>query len=342
MSLIPYDTGLSLLIYESPDSIPSLAWGLYDAYRGLHIYESPDSIPSLVWYNYGGAYRSIHTYGVPYGDADSIQSLYWSKVAADQQLLTFGRTPPDYIWMYMNLYARSYIEMPIYSTYLGGYNYFLPNIEINSTIDLQIQLVVIAPGLCIPVETLREGVDYEIDMVNGRIRFLSTGQIGALFEDPNTCGAVVTACCSDEGCAYAQDFACDRSCYIRDAYETVFQQGAEAYRTDDEKMIKRVTVEAEPQDTVTPSRLEAEVGYAPSPSCYTWKGARPLDFECQTARTPTQHETLRSRPDAQFNFPFWRRGKFVSARIRVTNLGGGGTFSGLETEIKGWGQPDSP
>lgn len=191
------------------------------------------------------------------------------------------------------------------------------------------------------IETvLEEGVDYEVDLAGGRVRFLSTGALGAIINEDTTCGVKVTACCQE--CEFPEDMSCDYSCYFHDGYDTVMQEGANNYRSDDEKMIKRVIVEAEPLAQTTPSRLETSVGYAATPSCFTWKELPDKPFECQTSKTPEQHAAQGTRPDGNFNYPSWNRGIYISTRFRISGVGGGGTFSGLHKMIKGWGQADSP
>lgn len=137
-------------------------------------------------------------------------------------------------------------------------------------------------------------------------------------------------------------YACHGEFYHHVGYETVMQQGAENYRSDDEKMIKMIAVEAEPLPQSTPSVITTEVGYAPTPSCFTWKSTKDLDFECQTLLTPAQHLARQTRPDGTFYFPCWRRGRFLSARFIIDGIGGGGKFSAMAFMIKGWGQQDSP
>lgn len=202
-------------------------------------------------------------------------------------------------------------------------------------------------GACESAELLVEGVDYEVDLSGGRIRFLSTGALGPTLEDfiaSGGCGVTVDFCCENPGCAYLADeiYACDLACYVRDGYDTVLQEGAESYRSDDEKMIKRVTVEAEPLPASTPAPLECDVAIGNQPSCMDWKAVRPLEFECQSNKTAAQHAADHTRPDDGFHFPTWRRGKYISARFRVTGIGGGGMFSALHKLIKGWGQHDAP
>jgi hypothetical protein len=199
---------------------------------------------------------------------------------------------------------------------------------------------------CVPYqEPLVSGVDYELDAANGRIRFLSSGRLGgAGYSAYGICGATVSFCCQDSGCVYVEDaeHSCMGACYIKDGYDTVFQEGAENYRNDEEKMLKRATVEAEPLPASTPAPLECDVAFGNQPSCMTWKAVRPLEFECQTEKSAAQHAADRTRPDDGFHFPTWVRGKYLSVRWRVTGIGGGGMFSALHKLIKGWGQHDAP
>lgn len=137
-------------------------------------------------------------------------------------------------------------------------------------------------------------------------------------------------------------YSCHGEFYHFVGYDTVFQEGSEQYRSGDEKMIKRVQIEAEPLPQSTPSPLECDVGYGAQPSCMTWVPTRILDFECQSEKTAAEHEAQKTRPDGMFTFATWRRGLYISTRFRITGIGGGGTFSGMHKLIKGWGQADNP
>lgn len=194
---------------------------------------------------------------------------------------------------------------------------------------------------------LIEGVDYEVDLANGRIRFLSTGVLGPTVADyleAGGCGVDVQVCCADPACVYLEDslYGCDSACYVQEGYDTVLQEGAENYRNDEEKMLKRATVEAEPLPASSPAPLECDVAFGNQPSCMTWKSVRPLEFECQTEKSAAQHRADGTRPDDNFHFPTWIRGKYLSVRWRVTGIGGGGTFSALHKLVKNWGQHDAP
>lgn len=137
-------------------------------------------------------------------------------------------------------------------------------------------------------------------------------------------------------------YSCHGEFYHNDGYDSVMQEGAEMYRSEDEKIIKRIRLEAEPLPQASPSDLECDVGYGSMPTCITWKEAETKLFECQTDKSAAQHAADKTRQDGQFNFPVWRRGVYLSARFRITGIGGLGTFSALHKMIKGWGQPDSP
>ncbi len=137
-------------------------------------------------------------------------------------------------------------------------------------------------------------------------------------------------------------YACHGEFYHHVGYQTVMQQGAENYRNDDEKMMKMIGVEAEPLPQSTPSIITAEAGYASTPSCFTWRSTRNLDFECVTELTAAQHVTRKTRPDGTFYFPTWTRGRYLSARFIIDGIGGGGLFSAMQFMLKSWGQQDSP
>lgn len=130
-------------------------------------------------------------------------------------------------------------------------------------------------------------------------------------------------------------YSCTGQYYEYRGYDTVMQMGAERYRVDDEKLVKRIELEAEPLPQSTPSDLEMEVGYGSQSGCLKWKPIRSLPFECEATAEDV-------RPDFSFLFPTWRRGRYVSARFRISGVGGGGTFSAMTQMLKNWGQADSP
>lgn len=137
-------------------------------------------------------------------------------------------------------------------------------------------------------------------------------------------------------------YACHGQTYVHRGYETVMQTGAESFRTDDEKMLKMVSLEADPEDQSTPSIVTMEVGYAAQPGCFTWKATKDEDYECLTSRTAAQHATARTRPDGTFYFPTWTRGRFLATRMILDGVGGLGKFSAFSFLVKNWGQQDSP
>lgn len=200
---------------------------------------------------------------------------------------------------------------------------------------------------CIYSIQLTENVDFYFDSNLGRIKFSAGGQLGPTlnyFYAAGGCGAQVDFCCGNPGCAYLEDpiYSCDNACYVREGYDTVFQEGAEDYRSTDEKMIKRATLEAEPEPESSPPELQCDIGFAKQPNCMTWRAVRPLPFECQSNKTAAQHQTDRTRPDDGFHFPTWQRGQYISTRFRVTGIGGAGDFSAIHKLVKAWGQHDAP
>lgn len=145
------------------------------------------------------------------------------------------------------------------------------------------------------------------------------------------------------GNVYAYDgYGCFGQFYQFHPYDTVWQQGSEKYRVDNEKMIKMITLEAEPLAQSTPSDLVGEIGYGSTPSCLTWKPMKTLPFQCPTKLTRQQQLAKKVRPDDNFYFPVWRRGRYLSARFRISGVGGGGNFSGLQLEVANWGQQSNP
>lgn len=137
-------------------------------------------------------------------------------------------------------------------------------------------------------------------------------------------------------------YVCSGEFYNNEGYVTAMQTGAQDFRTDDEKIVKMIGLEAEPIPQATPLALQMEVGFGSQPSCMDWRAIRSLPFECLTNKTPTQHRAERTRPDGTFYFPTFRRGVYLGARFRISGIGGAGKFSSMFQMIKGWGQQDSP
>lgn len=130
-------------------------------------------------------------------------------------------------------------------------------------------------------------------------------------------------------------YSCTGQYYEYRGYDTLMQEGAQDYRTDSEKLVKRIELEAQPLPQSTPSDLEMEVGYSNQAGCLKWVAIRSVPFEC-----PTVAENV--RPDNSLLFPTWRRGRYISSRFRIRGVGGAGVFSGLSKMVKVWGQQSSP
>lgn len=130
-------------------------------------------------------------------------------------------------------------------------------------------------------------------------------------------------------------YSCTGQYYTWIGYDTVMQTGADDFRTDSEKVVKMIGLEAEPLPQSTPSTLEMETGYGSQSGCLTWVPIRTLPFECHVAVPGL-------RSDYTFYFPTWRRGRYIGARFRIGGIGGGGLFTGIDRMLKNWGQADNP
>lgn len=136
-------------------------------------------------------------------------------------------------------------------------------------------------------------------------------------------------------------YSCSGSYYERIGYDSVMQTGMELLKTDDEKIIKRVTLEAQAEPQAIPSMLECEVGYSAQPSCGRWATSDQKEFRCQTERTGSEHDSSHSRQDGRLQFPFWRRGIYLGQRWRIRGTGGAGKFTAAHLLISAWGQPET-
>lgn len=131
-------------------------------------------------------------------------------------------------------------------------------------------------------------------------------------------------------------YSCTGEYYTHLPFSTVFQTGAMDFKQDNEKMMKRITLEAFPEAQSTPSTLRAHVGFAAQSKCDRWRELRFKSYECQTEKTDAEHTTDKTRPDDRFHFPCWARGKYLFARFQIDGIGGAGEFSELNFQVKTW------
>lgn len=131
-------------------------------------------------------------------------------------------------------------------------------------------------------------------------------------------------------------YSCSGEYYTHQAFSTVFQTGAMDFRQDNEKLMKRVTIEAFPEDQSTPSTLRVHVGFAAQSKCERWRELRSKSYECQTSKTGAEHTTDKTRPDDRFHFPCWVRGKYLFARFQIDGIGGAGQLSEMNFQLKAW------
>lgn len=132
-------------------------------------------------------------------------------------------------------------------------------------------------------------------------------------------------------CAYA----CDGGYYGCVGYDSVLQSGAQDFSSDNEKVIKRIVVEADALDQTTPSDLNCYVGYSSQAACERWILLEPQELRCLSDFTAQQLIDQGIRPDRRLNFPTFYRGRYLHYRLRISGIGGGCCLSEVVQVVKG-------
>lgn len=122
--------------------------------------------------------------------------------------------------------------------------------------------------------------------------------------------------------------------YFCVGYDSVLQSGADDYRSDNEKLIRRITFDAEPVPQTVPSDLNCYVGFAAQSVCDVFIKLEPQKMKCLDRRTDRQREDQIIRADQRLSFPTFYRGKYLSWRAKISGTGGGACFGAATFEIR--------
>lgn len=128
---------------------------------------------------------------------------------------------------------------------------------------------------------------------------------------------------------------CDDAYYFCLGYDNVLQSGAQDFRSDEEKLIKRLTFEVDPVAQTTPSNLQCWVGYSSQAVCDTWVKLEDVPMKCLDPRTPRQLEDQILRDDKRLHFQTYYRGKYISWKIKVSGTSGGSCFGNMVQVVRG-------
>lgn len=128
--------------------------------------------------------------------------------------------------------------------------------------------------------------------------------------------------------------SCDGGFYFCEGYDTVLQSGSDNYRSDFEKLIRRINVEVQPVAQTVPSTLECYVGYSGQAVCDTWFKLEDQLMKCRDSRTQSQRDAQILRDDLILQYPTYWRGKYISWRLKIKGTGGGACFGSLTTTVR--------
>lgn len=128
--------------------------------------------------------------------------------------------------------------------------------------------------------------------------------------------------------------ACDSAYYFWIGYDSVIQSGADDYRSDGEKVIRRFAVEVEPVAQTIPNKLHCSVGFASQAVCDTFIKLESLDMKCHDRRTARQREDQDIREDQRLIYPTMYRGKYISWKLLINGTGGGCCVGSFTSTIR--------
>lgn len=115
--------------------------------------------------------------------------------------------------------------------------------------------------------------------------------------------------------------------YVQDGYVSLKQRDLNDYGVKADKLINRVAVDFDALPQTTPNTLYCQVGYAANASCVLWSEAVERDFACMTDQSDAEHAYYHTRPNELANFPFHRRGRYLTERVWISGTGGGGCLT---------------
>jgi hypothetical protein len=130
-------------------------------------------------------------------------------------------------------------------------------------------------------------------------------------------------------------YACDNHWYGCSGYDSVLQSSAQNFKTDAEKTVKRLSVEADAVPQTTPSPLSAYVGYSAQGSCVTWVRLTDQLMKCLSAYSLSNASAQGIRPDNRLHYPTFYRGHFLHWRLKISGVGGGACLSEVLQVVKG-------
>lgn len=129
--------------------------------------------------------------------------------------------------------------------------------------------------------------------------------------------------------------SCDNAFYVCQGYDSVLQSGANDFGTDNDKVIKRFTVEYNAVEQSTPSNLNCYVGYSAQAVCHSWVQLTDQPLKCLSCFTDGQRATENTRADERAHYPTFYRGKYLHNRLKISGVGGGACLSELTWVVKG-------
>lgn len=122
--------------------------------------------------------------------------------------------------------------------------------------------------------------------------------------------------------------------YTLQPYSTLIQSGAMDFASDSEKAFSEIIVGFKALAQTTPSLLYAQAGFGAQAECPTWRAVGARELSCLTDKTRQQHETAKTKPSIDANYPFWYRGIYLFYRLYILGAGGAATFNRVALRVR--------
>lgn len=132
--------------------------------------------------------------------------------------------------------------------------------------------------------------------------------------------------------------------YTKDGYDSVLTSGPFDYnKASEDKNVRKVELDAEPEQQTVPSSLFLKVGYsaaaidplkASGHCAIVWREQEPRELKCMSLSSEAQHKTLGTRPNRVMEWNVWYTGRFIYYELRITGLGGACQLSRLGADLR--------
>lgn len=132
--------------------------------------------------------------------------------------------------------------------------------------------------------------------------------------------------------------------YIRDGYESIQLSGPCDYgKASEIKNVRRVELDAEPEDQTTPSNVFLRIGYSGQPidplkasgACaIVWRPQPPKQLKCLSEFDAETHEKSGTRPNKTIRWNTFYSSRYLYFEVKIVGTGGACQLSRIGTDVR--------